>query len=98
MPPRYRKVDKNQPVIVEKLKANGFSVFSTHVVGEDVPDLVVGKDGINMLVEIKNKNRRLRPGQVRFFQNWNGHVILAHTADGVMEEFEKYIIYLQNRK
>ena len=51
---RAAKVDKNQTEIVEAFRKLGFSVQHLHTVGGGVPDLLVGRGGINLLVEVKD--------------------------------------------
>lgn len=95
MPPRFRKKDNNQSQIEEELRAKGFSVFSIHIVGENVPDIVVGRDGLNMLIEIKSGRNKLRSGQSEFFKTWSGHVIVARTTQEIVDGFEQYLKYMK---
>ena len=63
------KVDKNQQVIVETLRAAGAYVW---IIGLPV-DLVVGFKSHTFLVEIKqNAKSRMTPLQRDFFENWCG--------------------------
>jgi hypothetical protein len=63
------KVDKNQQVIVETLRAAGAYVW---IIGLPV-DLVVGFKSHTFLVEIKqNAKSRMTPIQRDFFENWCG--------------------------
>ena len=63
------KVDKNQHVIVETLRAAGAYVW---IIGLPV-DLVVGFKSHTFLVEIKqNAKSRMTPLQRDFFENWCG--------------------------
>jgi Holliday junction resolvase len=56
--PHYgRRSDAAQPGIVDELRAMGFSVILTHRSGGDAPDIIVGKLGITVLVEIKSPHR-----------------------------------------
>lgn len=50
---RPRRIDANQPDIVETLRKLGFMVQSLHEVGKGVFDLLVSKHGLNILVEVK---------------------------------------------
>ena len=49
---RASKVDENQHEIVSFFRKIGCSVALMHAVGEGFPDLVVGKQGVNLLVEL----------------------------------------------
>lgn len=48
-----RKVDANQAKIVAALRAAGCSVQLLHAVGQGCPDLLVGVQGENWLLEVK---------------------------------------------
>ena len=55
--PRHPKTDQNQASMVAILRSIGFVVWLTDSVGGEVLDLVVFKDGLTRVVEVK------RPGQ-----------------------------------
>ena len=67
--------DANQELIVQALRAAGATV---HILdAKNLPDLLVGYRGKTLLIEIKDgakkpSERRLRPGQQRFFDEWRG--------------------------
>ena len=72
---RIAKADANQPEIVKAFRALGCTVAHTHKLGQGFPDLVVGKLGVNVLVEIKaSKKDKLTPDEFDFFRDWKGHV------------------------
>lgn len=69
MPPRARKVDANQPIIVAALRKIGACVIDLSGVGEGVMDLLVIYRGVTHMVEIKNPARKqkangLTPAQI----------------------------------
>ena len=71
---RYAKrKDANQAEVVQALEACGWSVFVL-----DRPcDLLLGKAGVNLLLEVKDGsktagNRPLTAAQVKFQQEWRG--------------------------
>jgi len=72
---RAARKDGNHAIIVQGLRAVGASV---RILDEkDLPDLLVGYQGQTHLIEIKDgkrkpSERRLRPGQQRFFEEWRG--------------------------
>ena len=68
---RYR-ADKNQPDIVDALRGLGASVEILSQVGKSCPDLLVGYHGINLLMEVKSGDKRLRPEQQLWADDWNG--------------------------
>jgi len=81
---RRSKVDLNQAEIVKALRERGYSVAHTHMVGEDFPDIVVGNDKTNWLVEIKSKGGELTEGQKEFINEWKGTVIVAYCIEDIL--------------
>jgi hypothetical protein len=68
-----KRVDLDQRAVIARLEEMGFSVLNLSAVGHGCPDLLVGKDGKNFLLEIKSKNGTLTPAQIEFHKNWKGH-------------------------
>lgn len=82
---RAAKVDGNHAAIVDALRAVGCSVQSLAPVGEGCPDLLVGVDRANVLLEIKDgalppSDRMFTPAQKRWHSEWCG---TAHLAESV---------------
>jgi hypothetical protein len=78
--------DKNHDEIVKHLRANGFSVAETHLVGDGFPDLVVGvytdEGGHNLLMEVKSKEKwSMSDKQVKFFTDWPGPCYVVTSPD-----------------
>ena len=75
--PRGRR-DENERMIIEALVDAGCSVLQlTADVKEGTPDLLVGVSPpqrwpVNYLLEVKGEGKRLRPGQARFNEAWQG--------------------------
>lgn len=83
---RAAKIDANQGDIVQAFRALGCSVAITSAVGDGFPDLVVGINGLNVLVEIKDgarppSERKLTPAQVVFHDGWRGQVVVVISVD-----------------
>jgi hypothetical protein len=83
---RAAKRDTSEASIIEYLRAAGWSVLPISV--KDGPDLVIGRQtktagGINLLVEVKTGNRKLRVGQQKWADAWLGHppYVLRDVAD-----------------
>lgn len=81
---RASKIDANQGEIVAALRAAGCSVQTLAFAGKGVPDLLVGTDGGNLLLEVKDGSlrpsaRRLTPDQVEWHANWLGKVTVVTT-------------------
>lgn len=69
----------------------GFSVSVTSSIGNDFPDLIVGRNGLDRLVEVKNSVRGiLSDGQLLFAAKWKGApVIIARSAEDVVKAFNQ---------
>ena len=84
---RIRKVDLNQQEIVRELRAMGYSVRHTHIIGKGFPDIVIGKHGVSVLVEIKRAGEPLTHDEKEFFETWKGSAIIGMTAEQIDAEF-----------
>lgn len=78
--------DQNHATVVSFLRAAGCSVFDTAALGHGFPDLVVGWQGKNFLLEIKNgqappSRRKLTVDELLFSQNWLGQVAVVTSAE-----------------
>jgi len=84
------KVDANQPALIRAAERYArelgaeISIESLASCGDDVPDLLIGYRGRNLLVEVKNpaagaSRRALRPGQRRWHRAWKGQVAKVET-------------------
>lgn len=69
-----KKIDKNQPEIVEALRAIGATVQPLHTVGKDFPDLLVGYNGCDYKIEVKNPEHygKATDGQIAWAKEWQG--------------------------
>ena len=80
--PYARRVDKNQKRIIAALRAAGASVTCTYMVGNGFVDIVVGVNGINYLLEIKDgtkppSKRKLTPCEQAWHRHWRGQVAVV---------------------
>lgn len=82
-----KKVDANQKEIVFGLRAIGCSVIDCSAVGHGFPDLIIGLNGKNFLIEVKNPQTRgkLNDLQKAFFKNWNGQVNVIWTLEEAID-------------
>lgn len=90
---RYdKKIDANQPEIVEELRKRGFSVET----GMD--DLLVGKHGLTKWYEIKNPDcvsRRSgkildsakKKHQIELEKTWKGHYKIVSSVEEIIHDF-----------
>jgi len=100
MPRRYaKKRDENEPDIVSALKGVGASVYKMDGLGAGFPDLLVGHNGRNLLLEVKNpddtrgggrqykarKQGGLDDDQVIWHANHRGQVAVVTTVDEAIQ-------------
>lgn len=86
------KIDANQPDIVKHLRAIGCSVQSLATVGDGCPDILVGLQGLNIVLEIKDPSqipskRRMTEPEETWHLGWKGQKAVVETA----KEAEKAI-------
>lgn len=86
---RARKIDSNQPRIVEQLRALHVSVRVLSMVGEGFPDLELGFRRQNFLIELKDpaqppSKRRLTEDEQEFFDTWHGQVNKCETLEEIL--------------
>jgi Holliday junction resolvase len=83
---RAAKVDANHSTIVKALRDVGATVLSLASMGHGCPDLVIGKDGKNWLVEVKDpmqkpSQRKLTDDERTFHALWRGQVCVIETVE-----------------
>ncbi len=84
------KTDENQKTIVTALRKAGASVQSLAAVGKGCPDLLVGYNGINYLMEIKDGNKvpsaqKLTIDKRHWHSVWTGAVHIVKTEDEALK-------------
>lgn len=93
---RAAKVDANQTAVVRTLRALGCSVQSLAAVGAGVPDLLVGRNGQTVLMEVKDgsrppSDRQLTDAQKVWHRDWKGRPVVVvnneHEAIAAMARF-----------
>ena len=88
---RAKKIDANQNEVVKKLRSiPNVSVAITSALGNGFPDLVVGYNGVNYLIELKDGNktasqRKLTPDEVKFQSEWKGNYHVCNNADEIIQ-------------
>lgn len=83
---RAAKIDANQTAIVKALRAVGCSVTHLSGVGSGCPDLLVGRFGRNLLLEVKDGSKppsaqALTEDQKLWHAAWRGQVFVVRTVD-----------------
>ena len=94
MPRQRPRRDDCEADIILALKAAGWSV--QQIDSKDVPDLILGKFGLNLLMEVlgtaklkKNRERGgLTEGQQKWHREWRGSVLTARTVPEALEKAE----------
>lgn len=84
--------DANQSDVVDALRACGWSVW----VMDQPCDLLIGKAGVNGLLEVKDgakrpSARKLTPAQVEFNRDWRGQFTVVTSVQQALDEAEKII-------
>jgi len=87
---RAARVDDNQAEIVAALRKCGCTVQSLAAVGNGVPDLLVGRAGVNYLLEVKDGSkpksaRELTPDELRWLYAWRGSAAVVETVEEAMK-------------
>ena len=87
---RAARIDANQPAIVAALRKAGCTVQHLHSVGKGCPDLLVGRAGVNYLLECKDgaktpSEQRLTPDQVEWHGCWLGQVVVVNSVDAALQ-------------
>lgn len=90
---RIARIDRNQTDIVKLFKAAGYSVQSLAQLGNGVPDLLLGRNGVNHLVEIKDgekpaSRQQLTADQSEWTWRWKGKVRLITSKEDAIEMIE----------
>jgi hypothetical protein len=79
-----KRTDQNQADIIAALRAVGASVQDLHLVGRDCPDIIVGYQGQNYLMEVKSNIGHLSEGQRRWHADWRGRVWVVRCVDDAL--------------
>lgn len=89
------KVDDNQGEIVDFFRSIGCSVSLMHAVGRGFPDLIIGKHGLNILVEVKDGKKSksaqsLTPSQEIWHSEWKGQKSVVNSIDSALSLAKQY--------
>lgn len=80
-----KKVDSNQAQIIADLKKIGVSVLNLSRVGGGCPDILVGWQGKNILIEIKTAKGNLNDSQIEFFEQCKGLKFVCKSINEIIE-------------
>ena len=89
------KVDSNQAEIVKALRQMGCTVECLHAVGSGVPDLLVGLNGMNLLLEVKDGSKarsqqKLTIDQILWHDEWGGQVQIVKSVEHAVRIVNHY--------
>jgi len=99
----YASKDANHNEIKAALIAHGATVYDLHAVGNGAPDMLVGWQGENFLMEIKNMKslygrKGLNKKQRLFAGTWRGgHVHVVYSKEQAIEIMAKHVAELTGR-
>lgn len=91
MIPRLRsRVDDNQRDITQTLRQLNISVAITSKLGDGFPDLVLGYDGHNYLIELKDfkkpkSQKKLTDCEAQFLRVWQGQYAVCETLSDILK-------------
>jgi hypothetical protein len=78
---RAAKIDRNQPEIVKALRAAGATVQILSTVGKGCPDLLVGYNDVNYLLEVKMPGGKLTDDQRVWHSEWRGRFTVVYSSE-----------------
>ena len=86
---RAAKVDANQSDIVAALRMAGATVQPLHAVGKGCPDLLVGYQRVNYLLEVKDGSKvpsaqKLTEDQVEWHELWRGQSAVVNDVKSAL--------------
>lgn len=86
---RRARVDANQKEIVAKLRKFGCSILHTHQLGKGAPDIIIGYNNLNYLIEIKDGSKtksqqKLTPDELEFQSNWKGAYFVCNSYEQII--------------
>lgn len=90
------KVDSNHGEIVRALRQLGCSVQSLAQLGKGVPDLLVARNGVMWLMEVKDgkkppSGRKLTPDEKNWAAGWKAPVYVVYCADDALKVIKELL-------
>lgn len=84
------RIDANQPQIVAALRKMGATVLHLHTIGKGAPDILVGYQGKNALIELKDGSkppsaRKLTADEEKFHAEWRGQVAIIESVEQAVD-------------
>ena len=88
---RAKRTDSNHAKLVRELRTAGFTVADTSGMGSGFPDLVISRQRVTKLVEVKSPKGKLRLSQAEFISRWQDEVIVAKDVLDVINYFQQLV-------
>jgi len=89
---KYGNIDNNQNEIVKKLRETGHSVAITSSMGQGFPDILIGRNGLNLLCEIKTSDKaQLTDDELDWHTEWKGKVVIVHDWEEAVQAMNEQI-------
>lgn len=88
---RAAKADRNQPEVTAALRAAGWTVRPTHMVGQGYPDLNAAKHGVNLLVEVKMPGEKLSDDERKFHGSWDGPILIVYGGQDAVDKAALFV-------
>lgn len=86
-----RRVDKNQPEIMQALQAAGYRCWSTHRAGFGIPDvLALSKTNIPVLLEIKMPGEKLTDAETKFHFVYDAPIAIVDSIEAAIKTMQQY--------
>lgn len=88
---RAKKVDANQKELVKQIRQiPGATVAHLHMVGQGLPDIIIGFRGKNFFCEIKDgkkskSQKKLSKPEEKFHEKWTGQITIIETINDVLK-------------
>jgi hypothetical protein len=76
--------DANEPEIIAAFQAAGASVVKIH----EYADLLIGYQGVTLLVEVKTLTGKFKPRQLDFQRDWRGQYWVVRSVEAALELIE----------
>jgi Holliday junction resolvase len=97
------RVDNNHSDIVKAFRNLGWTVADTSRAGAGFPDLVIGKTGTNLLIEIKDGDKpwsaqKLTKAQQDFHRAWRGPLEIVRNLNDVVAVDKRWRFIAYNQR
>ena len=80
------KTDDNHLATMQIFRSLGWTVHDTHTVGNGFPDFVAGRNGYNLLVEVKRDAKApFTKPEIAFREKWRGKLVAVWDEDSAVQ-------------